>query len=817
MIGFRRRTGRAAAALACGLLVGAGLAASPAGAVDEGGVPEVGDMLVAAGGEELAVAAVDPPSRTSGTVAVYTPAFGATTRTNAFGGEAVLVPAEEAGAWEVASVCTALAACADASLAPGDNAIPDDGLVLSVSPGGTPDARAFLRDRLAAGDVVEFREVVSRTATTTLDAVDPTVASNPPGVDPGSGECYPGCRGAEQLVQYTAASGRATTGTNDFGFEVTVADGIVVEAGGNDREIPTDGFVLSGHGSRGTWLQANAPVGAHVEVDGSTVVATVDERAAIYGAEQGLAAARTAVAGARDACLAFPQDEADAALAESQTALADAQAAAAADNAAGATDLARRAADAASLAGYRAAESRPAEGRPVWVRPEETTPGQIRATLDRIDAAGFNVVFLETFFQGTTIYPSQVAEEAGIAAQRPEMVGFDPLAVWLDEAHVRGIEVHPWIHTFFVGSEGATGGPGPILDVHPEWAAVEREDVGAEGPMPSSQEVGYYFVDPAIPEARAYVAAVLEELVTGYGVDGLHLDYIRYPVSQPWETAGYSYSDFSREAFEAEAGLDPYTLTPSDPQWETWTAWRERNVTSFVAEIRAMQREVAPDVPLSAAVFPDPSDGLAKKFQNWGDWVDKGYVDVLTGMSFGTSATSVAADTVAMRERVGEGNLLYTATYGPFRGSTPRTMLDQVAAVADAGSDGEALFAYNQLTDAQADALAEGPFREHAVVPHADRVAAARVGLDDLRADLRAAHGECVAIGPAVAARVQLGIADRALQHDRPGAALKAVRMASSTVERGVLDGAGPELFAARTQRDLAMYERWLEQVRAGR
>ena len=79
----------------------------------------------------------------------------------------------------------------------------------------------------------------------------------------------------------------------------------------------------------------------------------------------------------------------------------------------------------------------------------------------------------------------------------------------------------------------------------------------------------------------------------------------------------------------------------------------------------------APDDQISAAVFPNPADGVAKKFQNWADWVAKGYVDILTGMSFGTSAESVARETALMRTAVGDRNLLYTATYGPFHGSTP--------------------------------------------------------------------------------------------------------------------------------------------------
>ena len=64
-----------------------------------------------------------------------------------------------------------------------------------------------------------------------------------------------------------------------------------------------------------------------------------------------------------------------------------------------------------------------------------------------------------------------------------------------------------------------------------------------------------------------------------------------------------------------------------------------------------MQRRVAPDAEVSAAMFPNPADGLVKKFQNWADWVEKGYVDVLTGMSFGTTAQSVAEEKGAHARR----------------------------------------------------------------------------------------------------------------------------------------------------------------------
>ncbi|QIG40969.1 family 10 glycosylhydrolase [Microbacterium sp. 4R-513] len=782
------------------------LAPAAAPAIAAPAPPAAGDEVTAADGATLPIAAINPPSRLAGMVAVYTPAFGPTTKTNAFGGEAVLVSDGSSGGYTVQRVCTVISPCADPTWKPGDSTIPADGVVLSVSPGGSPDVRVWMRDHIKPGDTVHIAPVVARSASTTIDAVDPTASSNPAGVD-GNGRCFPGCRGAEQLVQYTPASSRSTTGTNDYGFEVTVVNGVVTAAGGNNREIPADGFVLSGHGARGTWLQANAVVGATITIEGSTLTATIDERTAIFGAERALADADARIADGIDSCLAFPADSAKDASAAAASILAEARTAAETGDRAHAVDLANAAKASAELAAQRTAESRPAEGRATWVRPEETTRAAIEATLDRIDAAGFNMVFLESIYQGYTIYPSEAAAAAGVASQRPSMVGFDPLQVWIDGAHARGIELHSWIHTFFVGSD-QTGGIGPVLSAHPDWAALQRKDVG-KGLGPSAAEPGYYFLDAANPGARGYVKSLLDELMTDYDIDGVHLDYIRYPVSQPWETAGYSYSDYSRQTFAAHYGVDPYTLTPADAAWKTWTDWRVENVTSFVGEIRALQQAEAPEVALSAAVFADPVDGIGKKFQNWADWVDRGYVDLLTGMSFGTSGTSVAHDTQVMRDRVGENQYLYTATYGPFRGSTPATVLEQIRAVSDAGSDGVGLFAWNQLSAGQAEALAEGPHRVPAVAPHADPVAAAAVGLRDLREQVTDAAPRCIADDSAAQVEHRLDKALTAIDRGQIDKAIREIQQAASAI--GTPSEGGAEQFASRALRDLDMFGRWLD------
>jgi hyaluronoglucosaminidase len=97
-----------------------------------------------------------------------------------------------------------------------------------------------------------------------IDAVDP----------PREGE-YPGSRGEDQLIIYTPAYGHPSTGTNPWGAEAIVRDGVVVRVGdgekGNDSPIPENGFVVSGHGTSRDWIMRNLQPGVPVTFDQENV------------------------------------------------------------------------------------------------------------------------------------------------------------------------------------------------------------------------------------------------------------------------------------------------------------------------------------------------------------------------------------------------------------------------------------------------------------------------------------------------------------------------------------------------------------------
>ena len=263
-------------------------------------------------------------------------------------------------------------------------------------------------------------------------------------------------RGTDMLIVYTPGTGRATTGTNQWGYEVVVEDGYVVAAGGNNSPIPQNGFVVSAHGASIPWLQENAPVGARVTLNGRELRITVDAESHKRLAAEVLRYTEEVLGTAWDMVPRASQDEVAHSMDRAQAALMDGEYG--------------KAIQLAGEARFYGTPSLPVELRGIWHRPVERSPIAVRHTLDQLAAAGFNALFLETFYTGYTIYPS------AIAPQRGEFVGWDPLQVWAEEAAARGIELHLWVHLFHLGRI--------TVDMHPRLGQstagrVHRGRVGA--------------------------------------------------------------------------------------------------------------------------------------------------------------------------------------------------------------------------------------------------------------------------------------------------------------------------------------------------
>ncbi|WP_404347947.1 family 10 glycosylhydrolase [Sutcliffiella horikoshii] len=630
---------------------------------------------------------------------IYTPEFGTSTKNNRWGVEVVV---EDGMITEVRD-----GTVVDLSNAP----IPENGFVVSAH--GT--ARAWVMANLKEGETVEIlKDVIAdpvRTSTYSINKLDPQAPYE-----------FPGGRGADELVVYTSAYGKERTGTNQYGAEFIVRNGIVVEMSGSNSLIPEDGFVVSGHGAAQKWILENTQVGAEVTFNPETMKITsrIDASAYIRAAELVMEKASAQIEAAETNFLDVPIEEAKASLKEAEESLKIAEKAFVDEDWQRTIDYSDLATQQANKAGFQTVESKVVDARGVWHRPTESNREDIIETLDKLADSNFNILFLETFFHGYTIYPSEIAE------QNPNFVGWDPLEVFIEEGKKRGIEVHAWVHTFFVGHESLNP-PGPILTEHPEWAAVDRE-----GRIPSVKEVGYYYLNPALPAVRDHLSSIFNEMVTTHEVDGLHLDYIRYPVSLPIEN-GYSYDEYSRNEFKKVSGVDPLDITPADAElWEEWNVWRQNQISTFVERIHGEVKEVDESLELSTAVFPEVSDAIDQKFQNWVEWVSAGYMDFITPMIYAVDTNYVQRTTNEFMERFQQPVLSYIGL-APFVGFSDELLVDQVKAMNETDAAGQVQFALHSLREEHFEALKAGPQRKEAFLPHADPMHAAELVVKDTK------------------------------------------------------------------------------------
>jgi uncharacterized lipoprotein YddW (UPF0748 family) len=277
------------------------------------------------------------------------------------------------------------------------------------------------------------------------------------------------------------------------------------------------------------------------------------------------------------------------------------------------------------------------EIRSIWLDRGTIVKARSKADLkklfDSMAEGGINTVFFETVNASYPIYPSRVAPE-----QNPLTRGWDPLQGAIELAHERGMELHAWVWIFAAANEGHNqilNQPknylGPVLSRHPDWALKDQKGE-LFNKTPGFQKA---FYDPANPQVRNYLLTLLEEIATRYDVDGIQLDYIRYPFQDSHTKQTFGYSDISRKSFKQITGVDPLKLSPSSPLWSQWTGFRLKQIDSFVAGVSSRLKQKRPNLVISAAVFPmEHRERLFKLQQNWEEWIYREWVDMLVLMTY---------------------------------------------------------------------------------------------------------------------------------------------------------------------------------------
>ena len=558
------------------------------------------------------------------------------------------------------------------SLSEGNTAVPTGGYVLSFAAKGSDLASA---KHVSAGDAAE---ISLESCVYSADALEITA--------------FNATRYTDNLIIYDEGS---STGTNIYGYEIAVSsDGIMVAASSSgNMKIPDGGYVISGHGIMADALQKLFRAGREAVVnrsgnkllicskpldsygDTASALKTIKEnyeqiKNELYDIDY------TFVSSALDTCEALITS-ADTALnendpisalryaAEINVLLSDLEDAMISDTA--------------------------VENRAVWYRSSVKSDADVLAVIKKCVEYNINAVYLETWYNGKTIGMTDI----DLIQHYSEKHGdYDALEGFVRIGHEYGIEIHAWVENFFVGSVGQIeSDPEHVANYDKSWILLDKSGLDY---YISGSYGDFVFLNPQNEDCRALVLSVYRELLENYDIDGLHLDYIRYP--EPNGSDDFGYNTDTIAAFLAEYGYngDPRTYADGSQAKKDWIAFRQDVITSFVKQVCDLTWEIRPDVWLSAACYPDVWAAPNRIFQNCAAWVRNGYMDEIFSMTYSTFTDFVVSNAADFSSFT-DGKCFYSVGLTLFSGNSGDELANQILAVRETKAEGTALFSLGSL------------------------------------------------------------------------------------------------------------------------
>ncbi|MBU0677629.1 MAG: family 10 glycosylhydrolase [Verrucomicrobia bacterium] len=299
-------------------------------------------------------------------------------------------------------------------------------------------------------------------------------------------------------------------------------------------------------------------------------------------------------------------------------------------------------------------------------------PGDWDRTAELLAGHGITAIFPNVFWGATAHYRSEVLPRSDT-----ERLYGDQLADCITAAHKRGLQVHAWKVCWKLD-----GAPDSFMKQMSREGRLQMTSSGKELP----------WLSPSHPANRELELRAIAEVVQKYNVDGIHLDYIRFPMSKG------CYSPASRREFEKWLGAKvdrwPGSVSGSGKLTGKFREWRRELITGHVANIRETINRINPRVKLSAAVFgkyPECSESVG---QDWGTWLKRGYVDFVCPMNYTENPSQFAAWTHDQLSLPGAKGRVYPGIGVTAAESQlgPDRVLEQIGTLRRLGAAGFVLF-----------------------------------------------------------------------------------------------------------------------------
>lgn len=340
------------------------------------------------------------------------------------------------------------------------------------------------------------------------------------------------------------------------------------------------------------------------------------------------------------------------------------------------------------------------EVRGIWVECEGlnntlSSQQKIQELIQVCKDTGIDTIFLQVYRHNRSWYNS------GLADPTPyKNCKFDPLDYTIQEAHKYGIKVHAWMNMFRIGR---------VLDV-PIVKKLGRDIITRDGsgrslldyPLAKLPDGGYW-LDPGDTDVKRYLLAVIEEVLQKYpGLDGVHLDFVRYPYIEITPGAQFSnrkdfgYGKVSVDRFKAKYGYSPLGMDLTNRERTLqWDNWRRGQVTGFVSDVYKLSKRINPKVRVSCAVQPWTDRAYMVSYQDWPSWLEANIVDfvVIMNYSIDTRLVRYLSETaISLR-----GSPVYIGLGAYLLVDSPERLYHQIKDCQELKAKGIVLFSYDAL------------------------------------------------------------------------------------------------------------------------
>ena len=288
----------------------------------------------------------------------------------------------------------------------------------------------------------------------------------------------------------------------------------------------------------------------------------------------------------------------------------------------------------------------------IWVvRDQLTSTAKIDRMIAQLSAEGVSDIFVQVRGRGDALYASELVPFSELITEKY----FDPLRYVLRKAHEKNLRVHAWMNMFLLWSaEDPPRSYRHILNRYPEWTGInvaDRQDGFCKRSELLASGTEGVFLSPFLPDVTEHLKAVIEEVIENYEVDGIHLDYVRYPNDL------YDYNEYGRAKFREEFGIDPFEIrriardsasvsngVDMGVYSAAWDQFRRDAISDFLRQVKLMLVKNPRTIALSAAVKPDIDRAADYYFQDWVSWVRNGWIDMVMPMNYVRSTNGYEAN-----------------------------------------------------------------------------------------------------------------------------------------------------------------------------